>query len=147
MYQAPIQEDPDIREAVTVFRPTVLEIRARSARLVGLREGGESRTVEQAAIDDLVAIMQLRADRLNLALDDLFRLVNDHLRVSPPPRDCRPTGPHLRILEAEAIRAGSAERRAHEGVTAAQQRLEEATAARVAAQRACAGYVADWVNR
>lgn len=138
-------DDPDLNQAIDAFRPAVLTIRVHSARLVGLAEGGSARAAEQAAIDSLVADMKGRADRLGITLDELFRHINDDLRLSPPPADHRPTGAHLRVLQAEAIRAGAAERLAHEAVTAAQHRLSLAIAARLDAQRACAGYVADQV--
>ena len=148
MFHTPITEDPDVRAAVEAFRDHVLRIRAHSATLIDLpARRTVERAAEQAAIEELVADLQTRADRLAISLDDLFRFINDDLRATPPAADHRPTGHHLRVLEAEAIRAGASERRAHDEVTRAQDQLRNAIAARLAAQRACAGYVADMVGR
>lgn len=139
----PIIPDPDITVAVEAFRPAVIEIRARSVKLVGLREGSAERRVEQAAIDSLADDMRCRAERIGITLDELFRIINEDLRLNPPEQAHRPTGAHLRVIEAEVIRATAAERRAHEVLSIAQDRVRRATAERIAAQRACAGFAAD----
>ena len=133
LHHATFTEDPDVRTAIEAFRPTVLQIRAHSAKLAGLREGSVERRAEQGLVDDLVADMQTRVDRIGLTLDELFRLINEDLRLIPLSVDHRPIGAHLRTLEAEAIRAASAERRAHEALTGAQERVARATAARISA--------------
>lgn len=141
-----LTEDPDVAEAIEAFRPAVVEIRARSARLIAPQVTADQRDAEQAAIDDLVADVGTRAERLGIAIDELFRLINADLAG----RDGDPSRPHgvlLQELLAENGRAYAAERLAWREVEAARARLEAAIGARLAADRACAGYVAGWAVR
>lgn len=148
LYQ-PITEDPDVADAVALFRPTVIEIRVRSAELFGLDDNTPYRDHVDSQIQDLVATMALRCERLGITLDDLFRLVNADLATRPPAQGHahKPIGEYERALVDENTRAHAAERVAAADVISAQQRLQAAANSRLDADRACAGYVAGWAIR
>jgi hypothetical protein len=147
--QQPITEDPDVADAVATFRPVVMDIRVRSAAMFALPAESADRAAVADVVTDLVAGMALRAERLGITLDDLFRLVNWDLAARPPAQGHAhaPTGAYLRELLDENTRAHAAEGRAHKELTAAQGRLRVATAERLAADRACAGWTAGWALR
>jgi hypothetical protein len=148
LYQ-PITEDPDVADAVELFRPTVIEIRVRSAELFSLGDTSPHRDDVRGQIEDLVATMALRCERLDITLDDLFRMVNADLAARPPVQGHahKPIGEYERALVDENTRAHAAERAANAEVMSAQQRLKAAVDSRVEADRACAGYVAAWAIR
>jgi len=142
----PIKQDPEVAAAVADFRDTVIAIRGHSLRLFYLPESSVERAAEQDRVDDLVAGMQARCDRIDLTLDELFRLVNLDLHHSGGAAS-RPTGEFLHALTRGATDAHNVEAAAHEALSAAQAQVQAATAARLAADRACAGYAADWMIR
>lgn len=148
LYQ-PITEDPDVADAVELFRPTVVEIRVRCAELFALEANSPDRGELQSQIEDLVATMTLRCERLALTIDDMFRLVNADLAARPPApgHAHKPIGEYERALVDENTRAHAAERAANADVMSAQQRLKAAVDSRLEADRACAGYVAAWAIR
>lgn len=146
MQSAPIHDDPDVAAAVADFRDTVIAIRGHSLKLFYLPEGSIERSEEQAVVDDLVGEMAARCERSGITLDELFRLINADLAISGGAAS-RPTGEFLFALTREAARAHNAEAAAHVDLTAAQQRVKIATEERLAADRACAGFVADWIAR
>jgi hypothetical protein len=145
----PITEDPDVADAVATFRPVVMDIRARSAAMFALPTDSAERADVGDVITDLVAGMALRAERLDITLDDLFRLVNEDLAARPPARGhaFAPHGAYLRELLDENTRAHAAEARARKELTAAEARLKVATDERLTADRACAGWTAGWALR
>jgi hypothetical protein len=138
--------DPDVTAAVADFRDTVIAIRGHSLRLFYLPEGSVERSDEQAVVDDLVGEMSARCERLGITVDDLFRFINADLATSGGTAS-RPTGEYLHALTREATRAHEAEAAAYADVTAALERVKTATNERLAADRACAGYAADWTAR
>lgn len=143
-----IEEDPDVRVAIKDFRPTVVDIRHLSAQLITLRAGGPEHQAASAAVQDLVSGMELRAERLGLTLDDLFRYVNDDLAASPPPAGAlKPQGQLLRDLLDENTAAYAEEHRLYRERTALDVRIAAATDRRIAADRACGGFVAGWAVR
>lgn len=149
MLHQPITEDPDVADAVAMFRPVVMDIRARSAAMFELPADSAECAAAADVVTDLVAGMSLRADRLGITLDELFRLVNDDLAARPPARGhaFAPAGAYLRAMLDENTRAHAAEGRAHKELTAAQARLQVATNERLSADRACAGWTAGWALR
>jgi len=139
-----IAEDPDVRQAVDDFTPNVIEIR-RLSLLAAHHAGSPGRAAEiRSEIEERVADMELRADRLSISLDDLFRLINDALREQRGIDSYKPAGDFLRGLVAENERAYAEEARLHRERAAIDRRIRVATEARIAADRACAGYVAGW---
>jgi hypothetical protein len=139
-----IVEDPDVRQAVTDFTPNVVEIRRLSLLLAQSRAGGALAEGIRSEIEEQVSDMQLRADRLDITIDDLFRLINDALRDQRAIDSHKPAGDFLRALVAENERAYAEEAQLHRERTALDRRIRAATDARLAADRACAGYVAGW---
>lgn len=146
MFHQPITEDPRATAAVSDFRESVIEIRQRSARWFGLAEGSDERAAEQAAIDDLVGDMQARCDRIELTLDELFALINADLNSSRA-NVAKPLGDYERSLLDEATRAHAAERQIEREIARYERLLITAVDARLAADRACAGYAAGWAKR
>ena len=146
MLHQPIEIDPEVVAAVADFRDTVVAIREHSLRLFYLPEGSVERAAEQERVDDLVASMQARCDRIDATLDDLFRLVNLDL-LHRGGAASRPTGEFLHTLTRAATDARNAEAAAHQALSAAQEQVRSATDERLAAERACAGYAADWMIR
>lgn len=144
MLHQPIKHDPDVTAAVADFRDTVIAIRGHSLRLFDLPEGSEERAAEQERVDDLVAGMQARCDRVGITLDDLFRLINLDLRRTGGSAS-RPTGAFLYVLQETAVDARAAEAEALSALAAAETRAAAATADRLAAERSCAGYAAEWM--
>lgn len=147
MMHSAIAEDPDLRAAVDDFRPAVLEIRKLSVQLFDLGDDDVRRQALVERLDSLVADMATRADRLTISLDDLFRLVNDDLAARPEGRLSSPTGDYMRALLDENTRAHAAEARIHRDINKLQAMLPSAIKARMAADRACAGFVAGWATR
>ena len=149
MLHQTITEDPDVADAVALFRPTVVQIRVLSAELFALEANSSHRNAVDAQIQDLVSTMALRCERLDITLDDLFRLVNADLAARPPAQGHahKPIGEYERALVDENTRAHAAERAAAADVISAQQRLKSAANSRLDADRACAGYVAGWAIR
>lgn len=146
MLHTPITEDPRATAAVADFTATVVEIRQRSARWFAAPADSDARAEEQTAIDDLVGAMQARCDRIDLSLDALFALINAEL-VGRRDNVARPHGDYLFSLVEENNRAYAAERQLKAEVSRYQALLEQAAAARVAADRACAGFMAGWAIR
>lgn len=147
MLHQPIVEDPDVANAVREFRGPVIEIRAASAALAGGKLPQDQADALRATIDDHVDAMTVRCDRLAITIDDLFRRVNDDLRRDPVPNDHRPHGDHLQQLLDEVNRAYAVERTTHRQISRLQAQLPALTSARIAADRACAGFVAGWPDR
>jgi hypothetical protein len=146
VFHQPITEDPRATAAVSDFRESVIEIRQRSARWFGLADGSDERAAEQAAIDDLVGAMQARCDRIDLTLDELFVLINADLDSSRADV-AKPRGDFARSLLDEATRAHAAERQLQREIARYERLLIVAVDARLAADRACAGYAAGWAKR
>ena len=146
MLHQPIIEDPDVRDAVVDFRPAVLTIRTLSMRVFDLPERDPRRAALQEQIDGIVADMASRAERLDITLDELFRHVNEDL-ASRPRENVRPFGPYLNELTDENTRAHAAERQLHREIARLQALLPAAIEARIAADRACAGFLAGWAVR
>lgn len=138
--------DPDLAAAVSDFRNAVIEIRRRSARLIGLPVGSAARDDDQAAIEALLVDMEGRAERIAVPIDDLFRAINADL-AGRREDVAQPHGALLTQLLDENTRAHAAEAQAHRALTAAQDRVARAGADRLAADRACAGYAAGWALR
>ncbi len=139
-----ISEDPDVRDTVAEFRDTVLEIRAASAQLFTLPPGSPHRAAIQERIEDLTGGIALRADRLAISLDRLLALVNADLAYNPPPAKCTISDRFLGALAIEIDDARRAEASCQAALRLAQSRLDSAEARRIAAERACAGYAAEF---
>lgn len=149
MLHQPITEDPDVATAVEDFRSVVIEIRIRSNELFRLADDSPHRDLIRSQIEDRVADMTSRCERLAITIDDLFRLVNADLAARPPAQGHahKPIGEFERHLLDENTRAHAAERQLQRELTALQGRIGDAADARIAADRACAGYVAGWAVR
>ena len=92
--------------------------------------------------------MQARCDMLGIDLDRLFQLINVDLAARRGGgNDHRPHGDHLRALVDEVNGAYADEATIHRNITRLQDLLPGAAARRIAADRACAGYVAGWPER
>lgn len=141
----PADDDADVRAAVAHFTPTVIRIRELSTTLFHLKSE-RFRTEVTDEIDSLVADVATRAERLSLTVDDLFRLINAELATSKADVKA-PHGDYLRHLCDEATQAaGDVDQVARE-IERLQANLERAADRVVAADRACAGYVAGWARR
>ena len=139
--------DKRVDAAVKDFRQTVLDIRAASARLFPLAAGCPQREALQEQIDDLVGGMQARADAIDIPLDELFRLINADIAGSRVSQDHRPRGDYLRALCDENTAAYAAEATIHREISRLHELLPAAADRRIAADRACAGFLAGWANR
>lgn len=146
---APQDDAADTRviAAVKDFRQTVLDIRAASARLFPFPAASPQREALQEQLDDLVGGMQARADTIDIPLDELFRLINADIATSRISQDHRPHGDYLRALCDENTAAYAAEATIHREISRLQELLPVAADRRIAADRACAGYLAGWANR
>lgn len=140
-------EDTRISAAVCDFRQTVIDIRAASARLFPLPAASPQREALQEQIDDLIGGMQARADTIDIPLDELFRLINADIAVSRVSQDHRPNGDYLRALCDENTAAYAAEATIHREISRLQELLPAAADRRIAADRACAGFLAGWAAR
>lgn len=145
--EAPADEDIDLRDAIVAFSPVVVRIRQLSANHFGLPE---AKVRERAAIEDeiqgLVADIASRAERLGSTVDELLQLINADLAASKG-NTFAPTGDYARYLADENCRAHAQERQIEREIGNMQRNLITATAARLAADRACAGFVAGYAIR
>ena len=143
------EEDQDLRNLIDNSRDLVLQVRVDSAALFGLGTADPARVEIQDRINDAGAVLQGRADAHGITLDQLFLIVNANLRASPPDggRDRRPEGDYLRALIDEVNRAYAREARIHHEIRRWQEQLPGAIEGRIAADRACAGFVAGWPAR
>lgn len=140
------EEDTRVEAAVSDFRGTVIEVRRLSAALFALADDSADRLIARERIDDLVGGMQARADMVGLTLDQLFRLINADLATNRGITH-KPHGDHLRALVDENTSAYADEARLHHEITRLQAMLPGAADRRIAADRACAGFVAEWAVR
>lgn len=143
--ELPADDDADVRAAVAHFTPAVVRIRELSALHFHLTvERDRAETQEQ--IDSLVADIATRAERLSLSVDDLFRLINAELKTRKAGVQA-PYGDYLRhLLDEATAAAGDVAQidRELERMTVIRQRAEDRVQR---SNRACAGYVAGWVQR
>lgn len=140
-------EDIDLRDAVAAFSPAVVRIRQLSASHFAL---AEAKVRERVALEDeiqgLVADIACRAERLGISVDEMFRLINADLAASRKDT-AAPTGDYARHLADENCRAYAQERQIERQIGVLQRNLETATASRIAADRACAGFLAGYARR
>jgi signal transduction histidine kinase len=142
------ERDPRVDAAVEDFRAAVIDLRRLSAALFELPAGSSHRPPLKEQIDDLIGGMQARCDMLGIDLDQLFQLINDDLAARRGGgNDHRPHGDHLRALVDEVNGAYADEATIHRNITRLQDLLPGAAARRIAADRACAGFVAGWPER
>lgn len=143
----PAGEDSDLRDAIAAFSPVVVRIRQLSASHFAL-VGAKVR--ERAALEDeiqgLIADIGSRAERLGYTLDDLLQLINADLAASKK-HTFAPTGDYARYLADENCRAVAQERQIIREIGNLKNNLAAATQARIAADRACAGFVAGYARR
>lgn len=133
-------EDPDVADSVKQFRPTVLEIRQRSAALIKLNPDGNHYKSAKSVIDDLVSTMALRCRRLGITVDTLMMLVNDDLDATARRGRAAPAGPTVRTLMARVTSAQAEEVQAKADLAAAKLKVDAAAAARIAAEQAYGAY-------
>ncbi|WP_267433817.1 hypothetical protein [Sphingomonas sp. GM_Shp_1] len=145
--EAAADEDTDLRDAIAAFSPVVVRIRQLSASHFALPE---TKVRERAALEDeiqsLLADIGSRAERLGTTVDELLRLINADLAASKA-NTFAPTGEFARHLADENCRAVAQERQVQREVGNLQKILATAVEARVAADRACAGFVAGYARR
>lgn len=139
--------DPRIKAAIVDFRAAVVEVRQLSADLFPLPLTSPRRAALQEAIDDHVGGMQARADTVGITLDELLRLINADLAGQRVGNTHPPHGEYLRALCDENTGAHAAEATIHREIVRLQQLLPAATDRRLAADRACAGFIAGWAIR
>lgn len=139
--------DPRVAAAIVDFRTAVIELRQLSAQLFELPVDSAKREAVQEAIDDRVGGMQARADTVGITLDELFRLINLDLAGQRTGNTHNPHGDHLRALCDENTAAHADERTIHRELERLKSLLPGATNRRMAADRACAGFVAGWAIR
>lgn len=139
--------DPRVPAAVADFRAAVIEVREISAQLFPLAADSPKRAALQEAIDDRVGGMQARADMVGISLDELFRLINAELAGQRIGNNHQPHGDYLRALCDENTAAHADERTIHREMARLRSLLPVATDRRMAADRACAGFVAGWALR
>jgi len=139
--------DPRVATAVVDFRARVIEVRDLSAQLFALPVADPKRPALQEAIDDRVGGMQARADTVGITLDELFRLINLDLAGRRTGNTQAPHGDHLRALCDENTAAHADERTIHRELERLKSLLPGAVDRRMAADRACAGFVAGWAIR
>lgn len=140
--------DPRVDAAVEDFRAAVIDLRRLSAQLHALPASSSHRPPLKEQIDDLTGGMQARCDVLGIGLDDLFRQINADLAGRRGGgNDYRPHGDHLAALVDEVNGAYADEATIHKNISRLQDLLPGAAARRMAADRACAGFVAGWPER
>lgn len=145
--EAPADDDVDLRDAIAAFSPVVVRIRQLSASHFALAEAKvRERTALEDEIQGLVADVTCRADRLSISVDEMFRLINADLTASRKDT-AAPSGDYARHLADENCRAYAQERQIERQIGVLQRNLETATASRIAADRACAGFVAGYASR
>jgi hypothetical protein len=133
-------EDPDVADSVKQFRPTVLEIRQRSAALVKLPPDSRHYKPAKGMIDELVSLMALRCRRLGITVDTLMMLVNDDLDATARRGRAAPAGPTVRTLMARVNAAQAEEAQAKQDLEVAKAKVGACEVARVAAEQAYAAY-------
>lgn len=143
--EPPADDDADVRAAVAHFTPSVVRIRELSAMLYALPDARDCAAVAEE-VDSLVADIATRAERLSLSVDDLFRLINAELATRKT--DTRaPHGDYLRHLCDEATAAAGDRAQVAREIERLHGNLQRADDRCLAADRACAGYVAGWALR
>lgn len=140
------EADARIASAVEDFRAAVIEIRGLSAGAFTLAAGSPDHRTALERIDDLVGGMQARADVVGITIDELFRLINADL-ASNRGITHKPHGAHLRAIVDENTSAYADEARIHREISRLKTLLPGAVDRRIAADRACAGYVSGWAVR
>ncbi|WP_294355835.1 hypothetical protein [uncultured Sphingomonas sp.] len=140
------EEDARVKAAVSDFRGAVIDIRRLSAALFALDDNSADHLIARERIDDLTGGMQARADMVGLTLDQLFSLINADLATNRGITH-KPHGDHLRALVDENTSAYADEARLNQEITRLQSMLPGAVDRRIAADRACAGFVAEWAVR
>lgn len=135
-------DDPDIAQAVEDFRELALELRDRSVRATGLPLGDRHRAIEEQHIGEIMSRITVRAGRLGLTADEL--MVHLNLDLNRRARRGRPVpGRETVRTLADAVTERIAEEAvSHMELSAAQEKMRSATAARVAAEGAYAKYSA-----
>lgn len=139
--------DPRVAAAIVDFRAAVVEVRRLSAAVFALANDSSDHQIARERIDDLVGGMQARADTVGITIDELFRLINADLAGQRNGNTHRPHGDHLRALVDENTAAHADERTIHREMARLRSLLPIATDRRLAADRACAGFVANWALR
>lgn len=140
------EADQRVAAAVSDFRGDVIEIRRLSAAVFALAAGTSDHQMAQERIDDLVGGMQARADVVGITIDELFRLINADLATDRGMTH-KPHGAHLRAIADENTSAHADEARIHREIKRLQKLLPAATNRRIAADRACAGFMSGWASR
>lgn len=135
-------DDPDITQAVDDFRDVVLEIRARTARMIALPAADRQRALEERNIHDLMGRIGTRAERIGLTADELLVHINADLNHRARRGRDAPTRPTVRTLMDEVTSRIAEEAVAHIELSTAQDKMRDATKARLAAEGAYAKYCA-----
>lgn len=144
---APADDDIDLRDAIAAFSPVVVKIRQLSASHFALAAGkAHQRAAIEEEIQSLVADITSRAERLGTTLDEMFRLINASLAATRKDT-AAPTGDFARHLADENCRAHAHERLILRQIDNLKRNLDTAAQARVASDRACAGFVAGYAAR
>lgn len=133
-------EDPDVVQAIDDLRPVALELRERTAAYLQLPAGSNARRAAQTVITDLMSRVSLRAERLCISADTLMLHINDAIDRKARRGKDAPDRITSRTLATRIEQARAREVDAHAGLTRAQSELKAATASRIAAEQAYAGY-------
>ena len=142
----PADDSAEIRAAVADFTPAVIEIRALSALAFSLEAGGQARGAVEDQIRDLTADIATRAERVDLTLDELLRLINADLATRRTDTKA-PQGAFLRALLDENTQAYGDHAQVAREIEKLEKNRDRAAARCVAADRAAGGFVAGWALR
>lgn len=139
----PLDEDPDLAQAIVDLRDTVHNIRRRSHAYAQLGpDDHANRRAAASVIAELTSLVAVRADRLGMTVDALMVLINADINRRARGSRREPTRSTIRTVMDQVVRARTREVAAHAELSAAQIEMRAATAARIAADEAYARYAA-----
>lgn len=142
----PAEENAGVQAAIADFTPAVIEIRALSAQAFELKEGSSDRGAVEDQIRSLTADIASRAVRVDLTLDELLQLINADLATRRTDTKA-PHGSFLRALVDENTAAYGDRGQVEREIAKLEKNRDRAIGRCVAADRACAGFVAGWALR
>lgn len=142
----PAEENAGVQAAIADFTPAVVEIRVLSAQAFELRGGSSARGAVEDQIRSLTADIASRAERVDLTLDDLLRLINADLATRKTDTKA-PQGAFLRALLDENTQAYGDHAQVAREIAKLEKNRDRAAARCVAADRAAGGFVAGWALR
>ncbi|MGN6121689.1 MAG: hypothetical protein ACTHOJ_01905 [Sphingomonas oligoaromativorans] len=131
--------DPDIEQAIDDLWEVAGSIREWTASLVRHRDGSWERKRIEQRIRDYYSRIELRAERIaTISAPALLELINARITAKSRRGRGEPARVTSRVLRDRLIEKIAEETSARRMLAEAQERFTSATAARVAAEEACA---------